>query len=435
MNFVRRYFISCASAEFRSYRDALRQHLTTGTADTKVQEDFTNGPRTLLEKLDDYIGKATAVLHLVGKWAGSVAKPAEVRAILARYPDFPSVVPELADCLDPDSCPLTYTQWEAFLAIYHRIPCFIYIADDTSQRETGWTEDAQQTALQQQHMERLRKMAKDRETLPFQDAKDVAISFYRSLDAELTGAAFAQANSIGAAITWPAVTTPSAYGLADREPEVELFVKLISGQTAQRILLLHGPSDRGKSSLLTEFENLSLSNHGLGCARAEFKNGPSLREVLFSLSQDLPGVRFARFHRDLERNAVEPLRTAFLQDISESLQPVVLLLDTYEDATDEARQWVEQHLFNLARRFDGLRIVVAGQQVPQVQGTRWESLAIRRELPPITDAAHWCRYARDVLNVPVTEAPDEHITTMVKAAQGSPRPLGTLLSNLREGAC
>lgn len=50
MNIVRRLFVSCASAECRSYREELRRHLTTSITETKVQEDFTNGPATLLEK-------------------------------------------------------------------------------------------------------------------------------------------------------------------------------------------------------------------------------------------------------------------------------------------------------------------------------------------------------------------------------------------------
>jgi hypothetical protein len=108
-----------------------------------------------------------------------------------------------------------------------------------------------------------------------------------------------------------------------------------------------------------------------------------------------------------------------------------LILDTYEDATDEAQRWVEQQLFELVRRFEGLRIVVAGQKVPDHQAKSWQNLVINRELPPITDPSHWCRYARESLNL--TQVPDDHIETLVRAALGSPRPLGTLLGNLQDG--
>lgn len=187
MNAIRRFFNSCAGRQFRSYREALRQLLTTSINEVKIKEDFTTGGSKLLEKLDDYIAHASAVLHLIGKWAGKTAKSVEVRAIL----------------------------------------------------------------------------------------------------------------------------------------------------------------------------------------------------------------------------------------------------DTCEDAADKTRRWVEAHLFGLVRRYDGLRLVVAGEQVPRLESAaRWACLAIRRELPLITDPDHWCRYLRDVLRV--TTYPDDHINRLVRAFQGSPRPLGTLLANLQK---
>ena len=77
----RRYFISCVSAEFRAYRLDLKGHLTSNRVEVKIQEDFSAGSATLLEKLDDYICNATALLHLIGKSTGASPSPAEVRAI------------------------------------------------------------------------------------------------------------------------------------------------------------------------------------------------------------------------------------------------------------------------------------------------------------------------------------------------------------------
>jgi len=430
MTISRRYFISCASAEFRSYREELRGYLAGPDTEAKVQEDFTTGPATLIEKLDDYISGASAVLHLIGKWAGSRPKPAEVRAILNRYSDFAEVLPELKEWLDPETCPFTYTQWECYLAIHHRIPCFIYFADDASRREPGWVESPQETAAQQAHRERLHSLGHDWASFPFADAREVALSFYRAFENHVSGAAFAQATFEPARIKWPEVPPVHPYRLADRERELGLFLGLLSEQSPERILLLYGPSDRGKSSLLAVFEQQALALPPIACARADFKIGPSLRDVLYNLSQDLLGVRFARFERELQRPTDDPLRRAFLQDLSETQHPVLLVLDAYEGATDEARIWVEQGLFGLARRFDGLRVVVAGQKVPVIDASvRWASVARVHELPPITDPRSWCRYLREVLGV--TSIPDDHVTTMVKAARGSPRFLGTLLPNLQ----
>lgn len=426
----RQFFISCVSTEFRTYRGELRNHLTTATREVKVQEDFAVGPATLLEKLDDYITNANAVLHLVGKSAGSKPRPPEVRAILDKYTDLASALPELQEDLGSQSCPFTYTQWEAFLAIYHRIPCFIYLADDASIREPGWIEDPGENAAQQAHRARLHSLGRDRATFPFADARDVALSFYRSYEDEAAGATFATSTDRGGIVTWPSVSSPVTYPLADREKELERFLELISGRCPERMLLLYGPSDRGKSTLLAELERIASGCPPLRCGRAEFKNGPTLRDVLWSLSRDLsPGVRFPRFQRELDRNSVEALRTAFLQDLSEASCPVLLILDTYEQATDEARRWVEDSLFWRVVRQDGLRLVVAGQTVPEPDA-RWARFAMRHELPPITDPVHWLRF-REQLGVTCT---DESLCTLVTAARGSPRMMGTLLSNLLQKA-
>jgi hypothetical protein len=427
---ARRFFISCATTEFCSYRNELRQYLTTATRDVKVQEEFVVGGGTLLEKLDDYIANASAVLHLVGKTAGTKPTPTEVRTILAKYPDFRDDLREIQTDLDPESCPLTYTHWEAFLAIYHRVPCIIFLADDNSVRELGWKFDPVEEAAQGAHRARLMALGRDRLTFPFADARDVAISFYRSYEDEMAGAALDSAITT-TAFRWPSVASPVEYPLADRENEFARFLSLITGASTERILLFHGPSDRGKSTLLDEFEKIAAKSVPLRCGRGELKNGASLREVLWNISEDLrPTVRFPRFDRELERQVPESLRTAFLRDLAEAQVPVLLILDTYEQATDEAKRWVEEQLFRRVLRRDSLRIVLAGQSVPQVDARApWAHVAFRSELPLISDPAHWCRF-RKVIGL--TEYDDNDVETLVKAAAGSPRLIRTLLSNLQQ---
>lgn len=172
-----RFFISCVSNEFGNYRGSLRQHLTTHVGEVKVQEDFSTSGGSLLEKLDDYVRHSSAVLHLVGDWAGSCAKPAEVQAILNRYPGLADALPELKDGLRARPCPFSYTQWECYLALYHQVPCYIYIADPASKRQPGYVHDATQAASQAAHLARLVARGHDRQTLPFNNAQDVALSF------------------------------------------------------------------------------------------------------------------------------------------------------------------------------------------------------------------------------------------------------------------
>ena len=271
------------------------------------------------------------------------------------------------------------------------------------------------------HRDRICSLGQDCATIPFSDAREVALSFYRAFESHVSGDAFASEALAPPNVPWPKPTAPLPSRLADRESECRLFLDLLSAHSTARILLVHGPSDRGKSLLLGEFERQAQALSSVACGRADFKSGPSLREVLSDLTQELAAVvRFARFEREMQRTAEEPLRRAFLQDLSETRRPVVLLLDTYEDATDESRRWVEQSLFGMVRRFDGLRVVVSGQQVPVPDAAaRWAGIARIHELPPIMDHVPWCRYLRDSLGV--TDIPDEHVENDGQGDEGKSR--------------
>ena len=424
-----RIFISCVSCEFKSYREQLRGCLASCGRDIKVQEDFHDGGVTLLEKLDDYIRLCQAMIHLVGNSCGARPQPAEVRALLQRYPALPRDLPELAEDLKGHPSPFTYTQWEAFLAVYHRVDCYIYRADPASKREAGWTEAPGESALQEAHVQRLHALGQDRRMLAFDDARDVALRFLNSVFAHAAALGGAAGPAATQAITWPEPPAQIHYPLANRQAEFETFVQLVTGQIPQHIFLLTGPSDRGKSVLLAQFAQLAY-RLGLRCAHAEFKTGLPLVEVLWDLSRDLAPLRFPRFEREQQRGATETLRTAFLQDLDDARQPVLLILDTYEQATEEAKQWIEQRFLPHFRRHDGLRLVLAGKAVPAAEAGRpWSRLAVSRELPPIRDARYWCQYTRDVLGL--TAYRDDQIQILVDATAGSPRVLSGLLGNLR----
>jgi hypothetical protein len=113
-------FLSAVSAEFRSYRDALRRDLHRPNVTVMVQEDFIATGTETLDKLDEYIRRCDAVIHLVGDMTGAWAHPTAVAAIQHCYPDFAERLPVLRPFLEPGALALSYTQWEAWLALYHR---------------------------------------------------------------------------------------------------------------------------------------------------------------------------------------------------------------------------------------------------------------------------------------------------------------------------
>ena len=146
-----RVFLSCVSADFEKdgapyagLRSELAGYLRRAGCDVKVQEDFRQTAVDTLEKLDDYIRQCSAVIHILGTQVGTVDPPA-VQAFLRKpqnvhlLPNWPDLRKELGDFSD-----LTYTHWEAFLALHHGIPLYVYR-----------TPDAPGDSLQKRHLDRL----------------------------------------------------------------------------------------------------------------------------------------------------------------------------------------------------------------------------------------------------------------------------------------
>jgi hypothetical protein len=423
-----RILISCVSDEFRSYRCTLVKELTAAGREIKIQEDFTTDGGTLLEKLDRYIENSQAVLHLVGEGLGAKPKAAEIRGLLASYTDFQHVLPEVSPLLDPNNCPFSYTQWECLLAIYHRIPCYIYLAGPNSVRETAWVANSSDSVDRESYFQLLCQLGRERQSRDFVDARDIALSF---LNSYFSNGGLAPAQATRNTQVWPRSVSFSDYPLADREPEFTEFRAMLSDQSPVRILMIHGPSDRGKSVLLAELFTTAKAVSGIHVAHVGFKSSLPLGDLLSDARRELTGLRFTRFDRHSTGNAPEMIRDAFLRDLQEASAPVLLLLDTFEQATEESSAWVKNRLLPLCRNDSGLRIVIAGQTVPAVDGdARLAPWVKSRELLPIHDHRPWCDFSRRVIGL-TSAVPDDHIATLVTAARGSPRALSSFLANLK----
>src|SRR3954447_23480610 len=150
-------FLSTVSDEFRAYRDQLRSDLTRPNVEVKVQEDFKDSGTGTLDNLDRYIASCDAVVHLVGDMTGADAKPVSVQAIRGKYPDLADKLPPLGIALD-EGAGISYTQWEAWLALYHGKVLLIAKADDDAPRGPKYVSTDALRAAQQAHLERLREV-------------------------------------------------------------------------------------------------------------------------------------------------------------------------------------------------------------------------------------------------------------------------------------
>lgn len=173
-----RLFISCVSNEFAHYRDALRHDFTRPNLDTKIQEDFIASSGATMAKLDDYIRHCDAVIHICGDMTGSMANDISLQYINDTYPNFGQRYPALLPILNGTE-QMSYTQWEAWLAIYHGKQLFIAAPAAAAERDGRYTRDDAQVAHQQAHLGRLRQQGHYDE-IQFSTEDNLVKQLYRS---------------------------------------------------------------------------------------------------------------------------------------------------------------------------------------------------------------------------------------------------------------
>src|SRR5271166_28402 len=144
-------FLSTVSDEFRAYRDLLVHDLTRHNVAVKVQEDFKDLGGDTLDKLDVYIAHCDAVVHLIGDMCGAAADERQQQALLAKHSDLQSKLPPLGEALKSGVCP-PYTQWEAWLALYHGKSLLIAKAKKAAPRGPKYTPTDASRVAQAAHL-------------------------------------------------------------------------------------------------------------------------------------------------------------------------------------------------------------------------------------------------------------------------------------------
>ncbi len=165
-------FLSTVSDEFRAYRDQLRSDLTRHNVEVKVQEDFKGLGGDTLDKLDVYITHCDAVVHLVGEMAGSAPGEREQQALLRKHPDLPVRLPPL-DAALRQGAEISYTQWEAWLALYHGKLLLTAKAEPIAPRGPKFAPTDRSHEAQSAHLGRLEIMRRYPDCT-FKDAPDLA---------------------------------------------------------------------------------------------------------------------------------------------------------------------------------------------------------------------------------------------------------------------
>ncbi|GAB6039966.1 TIR domain-containing protein [Endothiovibrio diazotrophicus] len=185
---------------------------------------------------------------------------------------------------------------------------------------------------------------------------------------------------------WPSLPPALHWPVANHSEARDAFQRLIGGDAPWRLLPILGGSQTGKSHITRQMLGNGLRLPDLACGRMDFKGSTDLERELPSFVQHL-GVPVPQGKR------LNPALDAILDALCERRRPTLLIFDTYEQA-GEAEEWVERRLLPSLIRSPWLRVVIAGQRVPETAGALWEAEASRPiplETPPADD---WFEFGR-----------------------------------------
>ena len=221
--------------------------------------------------------------------------------------------------------------------------------------------------------------------------------------------------------------------IANRVAELSEFENLLRPSSSKRILLVQGESESGKSILLEQFDIIARECGTIKTGCADFNGGLLLSELLYSLCGELGQSIFPLYtksisrqeavHIDLSANLAEskfgdsnaiainpvvqipkgPALTAssaeqvgiFLQDLRNLRSIVLFIIDSYDQATQDAARWILMQLFPAIRTCPNLRIVIAGQSLPLPSNykTTWGPYAVHKVLDQVTSIDDWHAFA------------------------------------------
>lgn len=207
---------------------------------------------------------------------------------------------------------------------------------------------------------------------------------------------------------WPEHPPELDWPLADHTPAREAFGKLIVRNADWRYLPLRGQSETGKSHVTKQMLANALRLPELACGRFDFKGTTDMDAELRSFVQALNVPMPPAGTRLNER------LTYILEELKQRAEPALLIFDTYE-AAGEARDWMEKQLLPNLIRASWLRVVIAGQVVPNSVGAVWGGVAPKPlELKP-PPAADWLAYSKSHRpNIPITLEAVENICTLAE---------------------
>ncbi|MGE0144728.1 MAG: NB-ARC domain-containing protein [Planctomycetota bacterium] len=290
----RRIFLSMVSSEFRDHRELLAQDLERAQIEVATQERWGVLGSTTLDKIDTFLQQCDAVIHVIGNETGASPTTVSVQQLLSKHQRLAHWLTQQLGLAERALIGISYTQWEAYLALFHGVPLYIYLPEVPSLAESF--EDAATPTIPSQsaHLARLKQLDRDRGTFASKE--------------RLSSLVLADVNQW----LWPRQDERLTPALGERLPvELEAHPSLIDSclqrlQHAERAerrlrLVLHGMGGVGKSRVALQLGHRLLATGRVVLRIKSIGEDKSLETDILGLHAQL-GVERDQVRRWLRQN-------------------------------------------------------------------------------------------------------------------------------------
>jgi hypothetical protein len=266
-------FLSCVSKEFGVYREPLRRAVTLPDVAVNIQEDFKPQGGDTLSLLMDYISPCAAIVHFVGDMAGDAPPNFCVEALLRSHPEIKGNLPPLSEAIDQGK-PISYTQWEAWLALYLKKAMLIVTPTTDAPRGPSFAATPESRAAQATHLARLKSIDRWPDE-PFANADILTTQVLRSsVIHALKEAAFRTDSPAAPLIDIGCIDRYAPSGLIGREAETKLiedaWAKAVADEAQRpRVMAFVALGGEGKTALVARWA-VGMAQKGWPDAEAAF---------------------------------------------------------------------------------------------------------------------------------------------------------------------
>jgi hypothetical protein len=407
-------FLSCVSDEFGSYRDLLSRKLQ-GVPDVAVniQEEFQPQGEDTLRLLADYIAPCEAVVHFVGDVTGHAPPEFCVQKLLDHYPDLKTKLPPLGTAIDSGKS-VSYTQWEAWLALYLGKAMLIVVPAERLIRGPNYSPTTDSKAAQAEHLVRLKAMGRypgepfvNVDNLVAQILTSSVIPAWKKAVSALVAQSRTASNFAGNIqefLETYLVKEVALVPFGGRDKELDWLGAWLNDENETQRLLLVAPPGRGKSALLVHWTK-QLEEAGttrgpnpkwhLVFVPINIRSDTNLPEVFY---QAIAAQLAVILHQELypapnDRGAeayYQGMCRTFLGNAADQNVPILLVIDGIDEAVGSrfATDW-----FPIRKR-SSLRLVVSARLLlgdkdegGWLQRLRWDADTTTRVLLPLSSAA------------------------------------------------